>query len=76
MKEPVRLLVRDVYNKSGRYQHYHPSKMGSSCTCVIIKIGYTSQELLFTVCFVLGHMCLTFHVNHGSKCQVIEVKCD
>lgn len=29
-----------------------------------------------TVCFVPGHMCLTFHVNHGSKCQVIEVKCD
>lgn len=49
MKEPVRLLVRDVYNKSGRYQHYHPSKMGSSCTRVIIKTGYTSQELLFTL---------------------------
>lgn len=53
MKEPVRLLVRDVYNKSGRYQHYHPSKMGRSCTCVIIKIGYTSQELFTLTQFVL-----------------------
>lgn len=61
----VCLFVRDVYNYNCPVGIYTVVLQRRKA---LIKIGYTSQELLFTSQFglVRGHMCVT----HG-KCQVI-----